>query len=101
MSTAIDPALLVGRTATCSCGKQMPSAQATSQPFFEYRGPGTADNLCRHCKMHFIAHQYEAARVHPEPAPATRGHTFEALLEGYPTDSFYCGQNPPHAAGLD
>lgn len=95
------PALLTGRTATCGCGKSMPSADAATAPFFEYRGPGTTDEVCANCRYHKLAHEYDPRRVSPMPPKITRDHEFVSLVDGFPTDSFYCGDFTVHPAGLD
>lgn len=92
---------LAGRNAACGCGKAMPSIEATAQPFFQFRGPGTADDICAICHYAKIAHEYESNRVSPEPVRATRDHAFAPMVDGYATDAFYCGDFRVHPAGLD
>ena len=99
--TTYDSIALTARVATCTCGKSLPSPDAITQPFFAYRGPGTSDELCAECPYHQVAHEFDPRRVSPEPVAATRDHAFSPRSDGFPTDSFYCGDYTKHPAGLD
>ena len=92
---------LSGRTARCTCGEQKPSVDAVNEPFFEYRGPGTQDNICAKCFYAKIAHEYEAGRVSPEPAKLTRDHDFTPMREGYEFDTYLCADYDRHPGALD
>lgn len=81
---------LQGREARCYCGRTRPSTDALEGEhgklaFFEYRGPESerAQKTCRHCRYHDVAHK-----------PGSSKHVcdnFEAMVEGYEYDTYYCG----------
>lgn len=79
---------LTGRTARCSCGHERPSSPEL--PFFQYRGPGSRDQLtsCKHCRY--------APEAHTRKAETGERHldrvcdNFEADPDGR-QDTFYCG----------
>lgn len=85
------------REATCPhCERRAPSNPEL--PFFEARGPGSewARKHCRQCRCFEVAHQPRGDDA-PEflrgkiPTVIGEPHAFEAMTEGWPTDSFYCG----------
>lgn len=77
------------RLASCTCGKVRESSPDLD--FFQDRGPGTQDNRCAACRFDRIAHEYDPRRVRPGPHPATVGHAFSPMTEGYELDTFACG----------
>lgn len=77
------------RMARCTCGKVRESSP--SLDFFQARGPGTQEDTCAICRFAPIAHEWTTDRVVAEPHPATVGHEFTPMTEGYEFDTFYCG----------
>ena len=124
-TTVADEPDLTGRKARCSCGKIANSDASdvgwTYLPFFEYRGPGSADaaRVCKTCRYHDVAHvdkpcwrcggtgTYQWAGAdplgHARPGPCTScsgtgvrkgitAHVFEPIGP-YEFDSWYCGHS--------
>jgi hypothetical protein len=85
------------REASCGyCQTVVPSDPKL--PFFEDRGPGSkwSREHCRICKCYEVAHQPrgdDAPLSMRGQIPTVIGepHAFEAMSEGFPFDSYYCG----------
>jgi len=80
---------LAGRISRCGCGEERPSTEALDGKlaFFEFRGRGAVDHVCRICRYYEIAHRHVEGRR----GKAITDHAFEGMTEGYETDRHYCG----------
>lgn len=79
------------RPARCTCGREAPIGTPTSTlAFFETRGPGTTNDVCKHCKYKLVAHERKIAGPHDRSNNLICDR-FEPLTDGYPFDLFYCG----------
>jgi hypothetical protein len=73
------------RPTRCTCKKEVPIGTPIEElAFFEHRGPGTQDHVCKNCRYYETAHE-------PEKRNGFICDSFEPMLEGHEFDLFYCG----------
>lgn len=84
---AVDAALLVGRTARCTCGALAPS-DPQRLAFFEYRGVGMDRPICSVGKCFYVESVHQAIN----PGTGRLGVTDHAFVPRvHEFDSWYCG----------
>lgn len=80
----------MSRSAKCFCGRTRPSSERDDLAFFEDRGPGNVDHVCKNCRYHLVAHERKVDGL-PLHRSKVVCDNFEPMVDGYEFDTYYCG----------